>query len=155
MNVKYGFISRSDVEKKDSLLNRKVQEEFHKEILSVKDTLDTDSLIRRYRKLREAVYATYKKLDDFILQVYLESIDICLKGQNLPELIKSCQILFFDQEFTRREEVLEYYLMYLSFSENSTEFFKFYRQENSTNTFVLRVLKSIRDPTFIRDFFQI
>jgi hypothetical protein len=161
MNLKYGFISRSDVLDQDSLLNRKIQEEFYKEILDVKETLDTDSLIRRYRKLREAVYATFKKLDDFILQVYLESIDLALKGKNLQELIKSLQILELAQdsdniEFQRKEEIQEYFLLYLLLSsQNVQEFFKFYLKFKSKNTFVLKVLKSAKDATCIRDFFQI
>jgi hypothetical protein len=161
MNLKYGFISRSDVLDQDSLLNRKIQEEFHKEILDAKDTLDTDSLIRRYRKLREAVYATFKKLDEFIFQVYLESIDLAIKGKNLQELIKSLQILELAQdidslEFPRKEEIQEYFLLYLLLSaQNLQEFFKFYLKFNSSNTFVLKVLKCTKDSTCIRDFFQI
>lgn len=162
MDLKYSYISRSMPQVGiPSLLDREIQLEFYKEIKGIRNG-NVDNLLARYRKLREGIVASRAEPDDFILNVYLDSIDLALIANNFSELVKSLEgVLDVIQVMncTRIQEIQEYFLLYLiTYGSNTMEFYKFYKKftaDSTNHDFSLRILKDLNDPMELYDFFRI
>ena len=157
--LKYSYVSRSTPEiGQPSLLDRDIQLEFYKEIKDLKTT-NLDNLLARFRKLREGILASKSTPDDFILNVYLDSIDLCLKSKNWLELYKSLQgilPIFEIVKSKRIHEIQEYFLLYIiTWIGSSLDFYKFFIQFKSSHDFSLKVLKTVQDPFAFFEFFSI
>ena len=149
--TKYSYISRSTPQKGEpSLLDRNIQLELFEEIKGLESihSNNYDHILARYRKLREGIIASKVNPDEFILNVYQNSVDLSLKALNFLELYKGLEGLLLNiypfVSSERKYEIQEYFLLYLiTWTQSRTEFYKYFLLFNHNHDFALNVFKSI------------